>query len=93
MYFKIEDKIVIFAIYKELAETAKKAIKTLGISIDVVEVSLTNFIEKAVEYKNLGKEIIITRGALADALKLEVDVNVVKINITGYDILNAIYKI
>lgn len=84
-----EDKIVILSMYKDLTFKAQKVIDKLGIPIDLVEVELTNFIDIAKAYKEKGKEIIVTRGGIGGVLKCSIDMHVIEISITGYDILKA----
>ncbi|MFL0248154.1 sigma 54-interacting transcriptional regulator [Candidatus Clostridium stratigraminis] len=90
MNINVENKIVIFAIYEKLANRAREAVQSIGIDIEIVPVTLENYLIKAEDYKIMGKEIIITRGMIADDIRANVDINVVNIDIKLEDILNLL---
>lgn len=83
-------KVVIFSMYKEMTLKTKKVLESLNADIDIVEVGLTNFIEKAKEQQVLGKDIIVCRTGIGNIIRAKLDIQVIDIGITGYDILKAL---
>jgi PAS domain S-box-containing protein len=73
-----------------LKETIEKVMDRLDIHIDTYYVDNTNFIPTAKALKAKGREIIISRGGIARRVREQLQISVVEIQITGYDILQAL---
>lgn len=87
-----ENKIVIFTVNEVMRNDAIKVVESTGLSIEVVTVTLDNYIEKAEYYKRMNKEIIIARGTVADNIRNNVDIHVINIEIQFEDILERLCK-
>ncbi|USK41275.1 sigma 54-interacting transcriptional regulator [Cytobacillus firmus] len=74
-----------------LIQVSREAAKKTGEEVTVKKVSFRNAVEAAKEFEKNGTEVIISRGTLGLKL-LESDINlpVVQIPITGYDLLRTI---
>ena len=74
-----------------LIQVSREAAKRTGEEVTVKKVSFRNAVEAAKEFEKNGTEVIISRGTLGLKL-LESDINipVVQIPITGYDLLRTI---
>lgn len=74
-----------------LIQVSREAAKKTGEEVTVKKVSFQNAVEAAKEFEKNGTEVIISRGTLGLML-LESDINlpVVQIPITGYDLLRTI---
>ncbi|KAF0817793.1 Two-component transcriptional response regulator, AtoC family [Bacillus sp. ZZV12-4809] len=74
-----------------LIQVSREAAKKAGEEVAIKKVSFKNAVESAKEFEKNGTEVIISRGTLALKL-LESDINlpVVQIPITGYDLLRTI---
>lgn len=97
--FKVDEKIAIITTSEQLAESAVKAVKKLGLNIKVeaiearsLEGAVNTLVEKAKEYQKNGIGIIITRPEGDKILKKAANVNSVGIDLTGYDILRCLIK-
>ena len=87
-----ENKIVIFTLNEIMRKSAVKVVESMGLSIEVVTVTLDNYIDKAEHYKLMNKEIIIARGLVADKIRANVDIHVITIEMQFEDILERLCK-
>ncbi|MBZ4654282.1 MAG: transcriptional regulator [Peptococcaceae bacterium] len=85
-------RICLIAPYKELAELAWQAKQELNLTIDIKEGNLEEGIAPALEAQRRGAQVIISRGGTASIIRKQVDVPVVEINVTGYDILKTLHQ-
>ncbi|MFZ5753454.1 MAG: sigma 54-interacting transcriptional regulator [Bacillota bacterium] len=85
-------RICLIAPYKELAELAWQAKQELNLAIDIKEGNLEEGIAPALEAQRRGAQVIISRGGTASIIRKQVDVPVVEINVTGYDILKTLHQ-
>lgn len=88
----IEKKIAILAPLKNIEDMSKRIIKNMDLDIDVVYVDENSVVEIAQEKLDEGKEIIISRGGIANRIRKNIDISVIDIEITGYDILKVLSK-
>lgn len=72
-----------------MKETAEKIIKENGLNVDVVHGNLSNGVKIAKEAEKNGVEVIITRGGTFQEIKQAVEIPVVEIQVTAFDILRA----
>lgn len=95
----IQDKTLVVAMYQEMRRECIEAVQQLGLNIPVVAIddrqdkhdpsNVTDFIRGYVE---AGKEIIVTRGLLAKQVREELNVSVIEIRVSGYDVMKAMHK-
>lgn len=87
-------KIGLIAVYREMAEVARKAALTLEEELDLIirEAVLDKALDSACEMVARGVEVLISRGGTAEELRRSVEIPVVDCRITTYDILLALYK-
>ncbi len=78
--------------YQELVELGKQANRILGADIQIKPGNLENGIMVAREVLRNKTKVIISRGGTASAIRREVDIPVVEIKVSGYDILKALYS-
>lgn len=87
----IENKIILIAPYMKLKESSQKVVDKNNYDIDVYLGDLKEGVKVAKESVKNGVELIISRGGTATMIKENVDVPVVEINVTGFDLLRIIY--
>ena len=83
-------KIVFISPDEKLADKAKKVITELDEHIGVFEGSLSEGVMIAKREVEKGANIIISRGGTGNLIKRNLQVPVVKVEISGYDMVNAI---
>ncbi|WP_003542553.1 sigma-54-dependent Fis family transcriptional regulator [Desulfotomaculum nigrificans] len=83
-------KIAVIAPYEELALLASEVCAELGENIDIATGDLVEGVALANNFVQNSTEIIISRGGTATAIRASVDVPVVEIAISGFDIIRAI---
>lgn len=88
----MDDKIIIIAPYPELSAIANKVVKNIGMSIETVSGELREGVMIAEMARKRGKEIVISRGGTAQVIREQVGLPVIEIEVSGYDLLRAIYK-
>ncbi|CCU78874.1 hypothetical protein HSACCH_00955 [Halanaerobium saccharolyticum subsp. saccharolyticum DSM 6643] len=88
---EIENKIILIAPYLKLKESSQKVVDRNNYYIDVYLGDLKEGVKVAKEAVENGAELIISRGGTATMIKENVDVPVVEINVTGFDLLRVIY--
>ena len=83
---------IMIAPYSGLVSLFANVIGNMGIEIEVCEGELKAGLQKAVEAQKNGKAVVISRGGTATLIKAHLDIPVVEIQVTGYDLLRTIYK-
>ncbi len=83
-------KICFIAPYKGLADVAAAVVDELGLRIDVHCCPIQESVTFAKEAKKKGAQILISRGGAATVLKHQLDLPVVEVKVTGYDVLRAL---
>ena len=73
-----------------LRDTIERVMAQHAMSIDAYYVDGTNFIPMAQTVKAKGGEIIISRGGIAKRIREQLQISLVEIQVTGYDILQAL---
>ncbi|MCR4401568.1 MAG: sigma 54-interacting transcriptional regulator [Firmicutes bacterium] len=84
-------KIGLVAPYPDLANLALEVCRELGEHVDVRQGDLSEGVRIAREMQRQGVEVIISRGGTALAIEQAVDVPVVTIQVSGFDIMRAIH--
>lgn len=77
--------------YPDLAGLAREACSELGESVDVRQGDLSAGVSIAREMQSQAVDVIISRGGTALAIEQAVDIPVVPIQVTGFDIVRAIH--
>ncbi|MCG8483810.1 MAG: sigma 54-interacting transcriptional regulator [Clostridia bacterium] len=88
----MDRSITIIAPYEELKNASEIVLEETNIDIETAVGDLWNGVEKAKIAKTKGKEIIISRGGTAKLIKENVDISVIEIKVTGYDLLRVLNK-
>ncbi len=83
-------KICFIAPYKGLADVAAAVVDELGLRIDVHCCPIQESVTFAKEAKKKGAQSLISRGGAATVLKHQLDLPVVEVKVTGYDVLRAL---
>ncbi|WP_407313997.1 sigma 54-interacting transcriptional regulator [Desulfosporosinus sp. SB140] len=86
-------RILFIAPYAELAEEAKKTVAELKKPCQVIMADMSDGAEAAKKALNDGVEVIISRGATASLIRQAVNIPVVEVEVTGYDILRALFPL
>lgn len=85
------NKICLVAPYPKLKELAEKVISENNYNISVVLGDLYEGVKQSKKAIKKGCEVIISRGGTATLIRKNVEVPVVEINVTGFDLLRVIY--
>lgn len=85
--------VALIAPYPEMASLAKTMIKEFDRSILIEVGDLQQGLQKAKELLGQGAEVIISRGGTARLLKDHLNIPIVEIKVTAYDILRALQKV
>ena len=85
-------KIVFIAPDKNLANRAKKVIDDIGEQIDVYQGSLDEGLNIAERMVNNGANLVISRGGTGNLIKKALQIPVVNLETSGFDIINSITK-
>ncbi|MGE4413103.1 MAG: PrpR N-terminal domain-containing protein, partial [Candidatus Caldatribacteriota bacterium] len=84
----------LIAPYRELADLFAEVCREFNKKITIKIGDLEEGVKQAKELEKQGVEVIISRGGTAIALEQEFsDIPVVRIQISGFDIIRAIHKI
>lgn len=83
-------RLAIIAPYRELAELAKQVCAELRVPVAVYQGDLSAGVDIATRLEADGVEAIISRGGTAEAITRAVEVPVITIKVTGFDILRAL---
>jgi len=86
----VAGKIVFISPDEKLAYKARKVISELGEDIEVCQGSYSDGVKLAKQAMEGGADIVISRGATGNLIKMNLQVPVVKVEISGYDIIQAI---
>lgn len=89
----MSSKIVFISPDEKLTAKAKEVVASLGDHIDVHQGSLSDGVIVGRHLVGRGAKIIISRGGTGNLIKKNLQVPVVKVEISGYDILNAISQV
>ena len=81
----------LIAPYPDLAELATEVCCELGERVDVRQGDLSAGVAHALDMQSAGIDVIISRGGTALAIEQAVEVPVVPIQVTGFDIIKAIH--
>ncbi len=87
----MQAKILLIAPYDDLASLAQAARTQFGLEFDIQVGLLEEAIEVALAGEKAGYQAIISRGGTAAIIRRYVNVPVVEIKVTGYDILRVLY--
>ncbi|MBA1335531.1 MAG: Acetoacetate metabolism regulatory protein AtoC [Firmicutes bacterium] len=88
----MDNKIIIITPYQKLKDIADEVVKDMGLNIETALGDLRDGVEVARDAKLRGKEIIISRGGTARVIRENVDLPVVEIKVSGYDLLRVLYR-
>ena len=83
-------KICFIAPYEELANLAASVAQEMNLDIDVRHCPIQESVAFARAAQKDGAQILISRGGAATALKHQLDLPVVEVKVTGYDVLRAL---
>ncbi len=86
-------RIVMIAPYKELAEQARKTTLELHKPYKVIHAEMSAGAQAAKDSVAQGAEVIISRGGTASLIRQAVDIPVVEIEVSGYDIVRTLYPL
>ncbi len=84
--------IVMISPYRQLSEFAGQVSSEMEFNVEIAEEVLEEGVQLAKKYERKGVECIISRGATGILIKNNVSVPVVLVQITAFDILNALFK-
>lgn len=87
----MELRIGLVAPYPRLAELAIEVCRELGEDLEVRRGDLSAGVEVAREMQSRGVDVVISRGGTALAIEQAVDIPVIPIQVTGFDIVRAIH--
>lgn len=96
---KSGENILIVCTYENLAKMYRKVLQEYKMDIDIYVMDnrygmdMPAVLEHIGEFRNKGKEIIISRGFLAQQIRDNLDYSVIEINITAGDMLKTMYPI
>ncbi|SHI40610.1 Transcriptional regulator containing PAS, AAA-type ATPase, and DNA-binding Fis domains [Dethiosulfatibacter aminovorans DSM 17477] len=88
----VEKKIAILAPLRSIEQLAREIVERQELNIDVEYVNENNFEEVTRKKIAEGKEIIISRGGIANRIREVSGLSVVDIEISGYDIVRILSK-
>ncbi|MCK8818038.1 sigma 54-interacting transcriptional regulator [Natroniella sulfidigena] len=88
----MKDKIYFIAPYQKLKRIADQVIAKNDLAVSTVMGDMQGGVEQAKRLVEQGAEVLISRGGTASLIKDEVDIPVVEIMVTGYDLLKVLYK-
>ena len=83
-------KICFIAPYEELASAAAAVVREKGLNIDVRQCPIQECVAFARAAQKQGAQILISRGGAATMLRHHLELPVVEVKVTGYDVLRAL---
>lgn len=83
-------KICFIAPYEELASAAAAVVREKGLNIDVHQCPIQESVAFARAAQKEGVQILISRGGAATMLRHHLELPVVEVKVTGYDVLRAL---
>jgi len=89
----VKKQICFVAPYDELMYIAEEAKLQLDVEFDIKKGNLEESIFAADEAKQYGYQVIISRGGTASIIKNYINIPVVEIKVTGYDLLKSLYPL
>lgn len=84
------NNILLIAPYEDLEKTAKDVIKEYNLKADVIQGNLSDGASIAKHAEEKGVEVIISRGGTYQVIKNAVNIPVVEIQVSAFDILRAL---
>lgn len=84
------NSILLIAPYEELEKTAKEVILEHNLNVDVIQGNLSNGANIAKHAEAKGVEVIISRGGTYQSIKNVVNIPVIEIQVSAFDILRAL---
>mgnify|MGYP000935962474 CR=1 FL=1 len=84
------NNILLIAPYEDLEKTAKDVIKEYNLPVDVIQGNLSDGASIAKRSEEEGVEVIISRGGTYQVIKNAVNIPVVEIQVSAFDILRAL---
>ncbi|MCR4429936.1 MAG: sigma 54-interacting transcriptional regulator [Tepidanaerobacteraceae bacterium] len=84
------NNILLIAPYEDLEKTAKDVIKEYNLPVDVIQGNLSDGASIAKHAEEKGVEVIISRGGTYQVIKNAVNIPVVEIQVSAFDILRAL---
>ena len=88
----IDYKIALLLPYEELLTYGEEITSDKELKIYIEKINSQNVEEISKKYEKIGVDIIISRGNLAKKIKKIVDVEIVTIELTGYEFFETLYK-
>jgi PAS domain S-box-containing protein len=86
----MENNICLIAPYNELTELAKQVKQETGLNFSVRAGNLEAGVKQALAAYRAGAQVIISRGGTASSIRKHIDIPVVEIRVTGYDVLRVV---
>lgn len=86
----MSSRLALVAPYKELAESAQEVCRELGLMATVAVGDLAEGVKVARDLVGRGAEVIVSRGGTATAIGRELDVPVVEIVVSAFDLVRAL---
>ncbi|AYO31085.1 PAS domain S-box protein [Biomaibacter acetigenes] len=84
------NNILLIAPYEELEKTAKEVVMEHGLQVDVIQGNLSDGSNIAKRAEEKGVEVIISRGGTYQSIKNVVNIPVIEIQVSAFDILRAL---
>lgn len=86
------ERVCFIAPYKELAILGQQANKMLGTNVQIRIGDLEKGVLSTKEAIKQGAQVVVSRGGTATIIKKKVDIPVVEVKVSGYDILKVLCK-
>jgi PAS domain S-box-containing protein len=87
---QVSGKVAVIAPYPELREATERMVAELGADVQVVEGDLADGVRAAQRVVADGAEVVVSRGGTALLIKQSVDVPVVEIEVSPFDIIRSL---
>jgi PAS domain S-box-containing protein len=87
------NNILLIAPYEELEKTAKEVVMEHGLQVDVIQGNLSDGSNIAKRAEEKGVEVIISRGGTYQSIKNVVNIPVIEIQVSAFDILRALKEL
>lgn len=84
------ERVVLIAPYPELAELTRQVCRELNLKASIASGDLTEGVKLAEDFIQEGAEVIISRGGTATAIAQKVEIPVVEILVSAFDLVRAI---
>lgn len=83
---------VVYSTYPQLTEAAQEFVNRSNFHIEIKECVFDKALEEALKFQKRGFDLIISRGVTGALIKKTVNIPVVLVAITNFDILNTLYQ-